>query len=169
VKAVRFTKAEVEVIRWALADWRKLDNCAKAAASALVKLDKAEEATPAGVNAGPLQAALEATSRGKVVPLAGPGGWARASKQAAAVGATVEDAKLVGAWMARQGWLHGPQTLLDVLNKWPQWLAKARATQPPPSAPPGIGDGVARQEDAKSSEGTVRPGGGAPGRLRPGF
>lgn len=166
MKAVRFTKAEVELMRGAL-DWlaQGQDRASKTAQTIVKKLDAAE-AAPAGVNPAPIEQALMAAARGKVVPLAG--GWPRVSKLAQVNGATPEDATAIGEWMARQGWLRGPQTLLDVLNKWPQWLAKAKATAPPPSAPSGFGDG-AGEKDAQSQGSTAQPGGGAPGRLRPGF
>ena len=166
MKAIRLTKAEVAWIRSALAlavDFTAQQS--KTKDSILNKLDAAEQA-PAGVNPGPIEQALIAGSRGKVVPLAG--GFPRASKIATSVGATPEDARAIGEWMARQGWLRGPQTMLDVLNKWPQWLAKARATEPPPSAPPGFGDGAA-EKGADTRPSTAEPGQGAPGRLRPGF
>lgn len=167
MKAVRFTKAEVTLIRHAL-DWlaQGQDKASREAKSIVAKLEAAEAPAAKGVNPGPIQEALVASSRGKVVEVTG--GWPRASRQATEVGATVDDAKLIGAWMARTGWLTGPKTLFDVLNQWPNWLAKAKATAPPPSAPQGFGDsGV--EKDASTRPSATEPGKGASGRLRPGF
>lgn len=154
MKAVRFTKAEVQAIRDALSHWEGLLTTStkeeQAARQVLAKLDAAHESAVTGVAPAPIEQALIATSRGKVVPV--DGGWARASKQATAVKATVEDARLIGAWMARTGWLTGPKTLFDVLNQWPNWLAKAKATAPPPSAPSGFGDAVAEKDAVQGQE-----------------
>ena len=119
------------------------------------KLLASEEAT-AGVDIGPIEAALVAAARGKVVAL--EAGHGRASVQAKAVGATPETATVVGAWMARQGWLQGPQTVIDVLNKWYQWLPKARATEQPPALKPGLG------ADADNGRGPATAGQANPGR-----
>jgi hypothetical protein len=140
MRGVRFTKGELAWLRTWLPVNRQadLDNAdhkaVKAADSVMAKLEKAQE--PAGVDVAPIEAALVKAAMGKVVEL--EGGHARASIQAKNVGATPELAKLVGEWMARTHWLHGPMTLIDVLNKWHQWLPKARATEPPPSLQPGL-------------------------------
>lgn len=166
-RGIRLTKQERDVLRILLDPATEgsdpgLDRKQKAARdSILAKLDASEEA-PKGVSVEPIEDALIASARGKVVAL--EAGHARASVQAKAVGATPEDAKLVGAWMARQGWLSGPQTLIDVLNKWYQWLPKARATEPPPALQPGLGT------DAKAERGPGTPGEAhPPGRPAPGF
>ena len=42
------------------------------------------------------------------------------------LGATVEDARVLGAWIDRQAWL-SPVMLDTVLIKWDNWLTRARA------------------------------------------
>lgn len=156
MKALRLTKAEHSLI-WSFVQ----DHPGKTAAGLRAKLEKAERQDTVNVAVKPIEDALVAAARGKVVPLVS--GHARASVQATRAGATVEDAKVVGEWMARQGWLRGPQTLLDVLNKWPQWLSKAKASAPPPSLQPGFGNA----DTGSSTEGeSSRPAGGRP---EPGF
>lgn len=127
----------------------------------LKKLAEMVAAAP-GVAAGPIEEALLSSSRGKVVQLAGGSAYARCSKQATSLGVTVDDARLVGSWLARQGWFQGPTTLLGVLNKWAEWLPRARATAPPPKASEGFGD-----ETGESTDGAQREGGGGSGRSRP--
>ena len=130
----------------------------KLAASILAKVEESEAAVR-GVDIGPIESALIAAARGKVVAL--EAGHARASVQAKAVGATPETAKVVGSWMARQGWLKGPQTVIDVMNKWYQWLQKARATEPPPAVAPGLGT------DADNGRGPAPAGQANPQRRPP--
>ncbi len=105
-------------------------------ASLSKKLREAATA-PAGVNVGPLEEALEKAAMGKVVRL--EGGHGTASRMAANVKATVADAEILGAWLARQGWMNEPMTLLAVLRKWNEWLPRARATEPPPALASGLG------------------------------
>jgi hypothetical protein len=145
MRGVRFTKAEVQYLKGLLSVEGAFP---KHRIAVLAKLDKANE--PAGVDVAPIEAALVKASVGKVVPL--EGGHARASVQARAMGVTPDLAALVGGWMARQPWLHGPATLLDVLNKWHQWLPKARATEPPPALQPGLKDGLAREPGREASD-----------------
>jgi hypothetical protein len=139
-RGIRLTKAERVWLKAHLHDpcndygWDAKD--ARLAGSITQKLDASEEA-PKGVAIEPIEEALIASARGKVVAL--EAGHARASVQAKAVGATPETARKVGEWMARQGWLQGPQTIIDVLNKWFQWLPKAKATEPPPALQAGLG------------------------------
>lgn len=156
-RGLRFTKPERDFLKSALGsavDWAAFGaKEAKAAASILAKVE-ASESAPTTVDAAPLEAALIAGARGKVIAL--EGGWPRARVQATAVKATVEDARMVGEWMARQGWLLGPMTLLDVLNKWHFWLPKARATQPPPRLEEGLGkqgvsEGVVPEKQGKAA------------------
>lgn len=166
-RGVRLTKAEREWLRRVLdnrgGDETHWDRRGSKLADGLLKKLEASEETPKGVDIVPIEEALVAAARGKVVAL--EAGHARASVQAKAVGATPETAKLVGAWMARQGWLQGPQTVLDVMNKWYQWLPKARATEPPPSLAPGLG-----KPDADTRQGTGSPSPAHPsGRSTPGF
>lgn len=159
-RGIRLTKAEREVLVAVLGEWADTTSLARQARAARSVVEKvmASEEAPKGVAIEPIEEALIAAARGKVVAL--EAGHARASVQAKAVKATPEDAKLVGAWMTRQGWLQGPQTVIDVLNKWYQWLPKARATQPPPALTPGLGD------DADNGRGTA-PAGQANPQRRP--
>lgn len=164
MRAVRFTKAEALALHDAGHHADSTGHGSKALSMALEKLVAAEAPAEKGVAAGPLEEALVRTSRGKVVELvSGPGAYGRASKMATALGATVADAEVLGAWLARQGWLREPTTLLGVLNKWAEWLPRARATAPPPAAPEGF-DGT-----GDTGQGAGRPGqrgggrGGAPG------
>lgn len=158
-RGLRFTKPERDFLKHAFGtavDWGAFGTKeAKLAASILTKV-VASESAPNTVDAAPLEVALIAGARGKVIAL--EGGWPRARVQATAVKATVEDARMVGEWMARQGWLTGPMTLLDVLNKWNMWVPKARTTQPPPALSPGLG---ADAPDARSpaAAGNAAPGG----------
>jgi hypothetical protein len=161
VKAVRFTKAELSCIRAALEFVADVQADARAASGVLAKLDAAEVVATPNAAVGPIEEALMAGARGKVIALDRTG-YGRASVQAGRLGVTPADARVVGEWIARQGWLHGPQTLLDVLNKWPAWVSKARATQPPPSAQPGFGDGV-QVTGATTGPGTNGPGQGSSG------
>ena len=143
MRGVRFTKAEVALLHNVLTD-AVLDtghmDAVRLAASILTKLQGASVQKAPSVQVAPIEEALVRTSRGRVVALAGGGGYARASVQATNVGATVAGAELVGAWLARQGWWkQGPTTILTVLTRWPEWLAKAMATEPPPSLKEGLG------------------------------
>jgi hypothetical protein len=156
MRAVRFTKLECEAVLAALADWTSNQDKAwqRAIDSARTKLEAAQAPEPSGVSVGPIEAALIRMARGKVVQLeSGPAGYGRASKMATACGATVEEAELVGAWLSRQRWMNEPTTILGVLNKWAEWLPRARATVPPPATAEGF-DGT----------GTAGPGAGGPGR-----
>jgi hypothetical protein len=161
MKGVRFTKAEANVIRDALdclVDGVVGDLKPKHPYHTIkAKLDAAENGE-SGVAVKPIEDALVKASRGKVLPL--EGGHAIASRRMTAMKVTVEEAELVGEWMSRQGWLSSAMTLLDVLNKWYQWLPKARATQPPPSLAPGLGANGTRQ-------GPDPAGKAAPGRRSP--
>ena len=153
MRGVRFTKAEVAALRFA-ADMVHRAPCdmPKGLDTAVAKLAAAEAPLEPRVNVGPIEEALVRTSRGRVIKLAGGGGYARASIQATSVGATVEGAELVGAWLARQGWWkQGPTTILTVLTRWPEWYAKAQATEPPPSLKEGLGAN-ARPGAATASE-----------------
>ena len=133
MRAVRFTKAEESLLRNTLAAIVVADELPKMAAVArgiVAKLDAASEPKQAGVNAGAFEAALIGASAGKVVPVE-RNAYSRVSRQATSVGATPELGAVVGHWMAAQRWLSGPFTVFTVLNKWPDWLARARATQAP--------------------------------------
>lgn len=152
-RGVRFTKAERAFIRAAFAR-----ETGRTALAILAKLDAADVAAP-GVDVGPIEEALMAAARGKV--LAMEGGFGRASVMAAAVNATPETAAMVGAWLARTAYFTQPMTLLDVLNKWHTWLPKARATQPPPALEPGLGpnatDGRSPAQAGQATQGRRRP------------
>ena len=163
-RGIRLTKAERDTLRKLLgAQYVDLSTygtrIVRDAASILAKVD-ASEAETKGVDIRPIEDALVAAARGKVVAL--EAGHGRASVQAKAVGATPETATVVGAWMARQGWLQGPQTVIDVLNKWYQWLPKARATEPPAHLPQGLGP--AGKPDANNGRGPAPAGQANPGR-----
>ncbi len=159
MRAVRFTKAEVARIVQALCV-SKTEEDERLRTSIVRKLDEATAEAPKGVSVGPIEKALVRTARGKVVELvSGPSGYGRASKLATSVGATVEDAEVVGAWLARQGWLRDPTTVLGVLNKWAEWLPRARATAPPPPSREGYGTG-------ETGQGPSGPSGGGSGRGR---
>lgn len=159
MKGVRFTKAELALLNDLLSMSEDDPKALKLKASIVAKLAAAVDA-PKGVQVQPVEDALVAASHGKVIKL--EGGHAIASRRCTDNRVTPEDAALVGAWMARQGWLTGPMTLLDVLNKWPSWLPKARVTAPPPLVAPGL-NGVVTQ-------GTPGQGrGGADRRPPPGF
>ena len=137
MRGVRFTKIEVLALRFA-ADMVHRAPCdmPKGLDTALAKLDAASAPLQPRADVGPIEEALVRTSRGRVVALAGGGGYARASVQATNVGATVAGAELVGAWLARQGWWkQGPTTILTVLTRWPEWLAKAQAGADPTLVP----------------------------------
>jgi hypothetical protein len=160
-RGIRLTKAERAWLSDALGNVAWGGKGEKLSKAILDKVAASEE-SPKGVDIVPIEEALVAAARGKVIAL--EGGHARASVQAKAVAATPETATMVGAWMARQGWLTGPMTVLDVLNKWYMWLPKARATEPPPALSPGLG-----------ADADTRPGPGTPGkpptggRSTPGF
>lgn len=83
-----------------------------------------------GADAAGLERALVAASDGRVVPtpVPGRGFWARLSRRYGDMGATVEQAELVGRWLATQHWASGKQYTLDSLAKWwPTFLARAQA------------------------------------------
>lgn len=162
MRGVRFTKAEAELIRSAMGPawdfWGPAmgERAFKLSQSVVAKLDAADAPLESDHDAPKaLQDALSSAARGKVVPL--EGGWAMAAGMAKNAKATVEQARLIGEWMARQGWLTQPQTLLDVLRKWHQWLPKARSTQPPPSLQAGLGTNG-------TGQGTAPAGKAAPAR-----
>lgn len=162
MRGVRFTKAEVYLIREAMeraADTTgmitgKAKSLAGTARSVLQKLAAATEPKAPGVAAQPFEAALIAAARGKVVSI-DPKAYGRVSNMATAVGATVEGATLVGAWMATQKWLTGPLTVFTVLNKWPDWAARAKATAPPDGVDEGfaadVGQNPAQKRPATSA------------------
>lgn len=133
MRAVRFTKAEWSWLWQLVGDTRVSNNTAeRIRVSVLDKLEALAQPKESGVDAGALERALEESARGKIVATnTGSGHYARLSRQATALGATPEAAREVGAWIAAQGWLQGPLTIFTVLNKWPDWLARARATAPP--------------------------------------
>lgn len=149
MRGVRFTKAELELLNGLLVmvTPQATPGMWKARNSIMAKLAAAVEA-PKGVQVQPVEDALVAASHGKVIKL--EGGHAMASRRCTDAKVTPEDAKLVGEWMARQPWLTGPMTLLDVLNKWYQWLPKARATQPPPALQAGLGTNGTGQGPAQA-------------------
>lgn len=76
-----------------------------------------------------IEQALVESSAGIVLPaVGGPSYWAMQSARYGDLGATVDDAWLVGRWLATQGWAQGRQYTVDTLVKWwPNFLAKAKA------------------------------------------
>lgn len=129
--------------------------------SILKKLEAASSVQAPGVAAGPLQDALVSAARGKIVPVE-PNSFPRVSRMATAVGASVQAATVIGAWIAAQSWLHGPLTIFTVLNKWADWSARAKAT----AAPEGIDAGIAA--DVRPGAQAKRPASTA-GRRAPGI
>ena len=130
------------------------------------KLEAARAAAPKCVNIGPMEDVLITYSRGRVVPM-GPGGHARASRRATDLGVTPDELKVVGVWLARQHWLSEPITIIMVLNKWAEWLPRARATAPPG----GTREGLGGREAAPDLGSGPKTGGVAPptGRPAPGL
>lgn len=165
MRGVRFTKAERELLEQCLDvtthDWSCFGTKANGLVAGILAKVRAAVEAPAGVSVKPIEDKLIKASRGKVIPL--EGGHAVASRRLTAMKVTEEQAELVGAYMARQGWLTSPMTLLDVLNKWYQWLPKARATEPPPNLPAGLGPAGAPSERGPS-EGPAAPSKAAAGR-----
>ncbi len=165
MRSVRFTLVEVSLIGRALALCSTVESFDQSVSDRIVtKLLAATAASP-GVAIAPIEEAMIKSARGKIIPLIG--GHAKASVRAAQVHATPEDAALIGEWVARQGWLHGPQTVFDVFNKWDQWLAKAAATHPPPLAREGFESGAGVTNEAGRS--IDRTSSRTPGRRPPGF
>ena len=105
-------------------------------ASLYVKLTavNSKRAAP-GANVSDIEGVLVQHAGGRVVrvPLV-PSQYAALSRQLGEHGATPEDAKLLGAWLARQKWLKGSLTLLSIVKKWADWLARARAEEVKPGA-----------------------------------
>lgn len=166
MKAIRLTDSEASaVLAWAdgeLGHTQCHDVPAKVARSIVKKVLAAREPST-NVAVAPIENALLAAARGKVVALVE--GHGQASVRAGKLGVTPEKAQSVGEYLARTRWLTGPFTLLDILNKWPQYLSKAAGTAPPPSVPAGLGG--AREERA---EGPARQGPGYQERRpAPGF
>lgn len=168
MRGVRFTKAEDALLVALLGEITERalmapDNRAKTATAVLAKLAAAREPAPAGVSAGELERALVRTSRGKVIALVKPN-WAMLSRRATQQNCTVREAEEIGGWLARQGWMHGAQTLDGLLFKWPSYLARARHEAPPTGVPEGL--------DGKKNVGRDPQGGRSPGAGRrppPGF
>jgi hypothetical protein len=164
MRPLRLTEAEVEVLLDGLNALSMGFDLPKKHPihSIRAKVLKAREPS-ANVAIGPIEQALETASRGKVVRLVT--GHGQASVRAGKLGVTVEQAELVGRYIASQGWMRGPFTVLDLLNKWPQHLSKATATQPPPSVPAGLGGGSAEAQPGPARQGQ----GSEAGRPTPGF
>ena len=145
MRGVRYTKAEAGWLRDVVTRWLSVDHGQRSVADTrlgeriLEKLTAAETAE-GGLNVAPLESALVGAARGKVVATT-PGGYARASRQARAVGATVDAMGEVGRWLAAQKWLTDPVTILTVLNKWPEWYPRAKASAAPKGIPEGLGGG----------------------------
>ena len=75
-----------------------------------------------------IEKALVELSRGKVVRAQGGHSyWITQSRRYGDMGATVEDAKVVGAWLGKQAWLRQIYTVDSLAFKWPNYLARAKA------------------------------------------
>jgi hypothetical protein len=76
-----------------------------------------------------IQDALVFWSEGKVVPIKGAAGlWAQQSNRYAAMGATPDDAFLVGCYLKTQPWCEPARyTIVNLAPQWPNFLAKAKA------------------------------------------
>lgn len=103
---------------------------AKALRSLLTKLTAPKEESH-GVAAGAVERALVTSAKGKVVPIQTSDHvfWIRLTAACARVGATIEDAAIIGEWMSHWG-SNFKMTIDQVVNKWPSYLAKAKASQP---------------------------------------
>src|SRR5262245_31454689 len=82
-----------------------------------------------GADAAGIEHALVTQSKGRVIAAAGGRAfWIVQSRVYGDLKATVEDAELVGRWIANQTWLAGRQYTIDTLARvWPNYLARARA------------------------------------------
>lgn len=77
-----------------------------------------------------IQKVLVDTSSGKVAavpPGTAPAYWAVVGRRLAQAGATVEQAAVIGPWLARQGWMTGTMTVDQVARGWPSYAARAAA------------------------------------------
>lgn len=166
MKAIRLTEAEAAVVEDALNSLAAGFDLPKKHPIHRIRAKLVNARAPSdNANVGPIEQALIAGARGKVIALGDGGGYGQCSVRAGKLGVTPEDARLVGEYFARTKWLTGPFTLLDILNKWPSHLAKARATQPPPSVPAGLGAGSAKAQTGSAGAGQ----GSTDQRPAPGF
>lgn len=136
MRSVRFTKREAEALLREVSQLDTMDDNMDVdddVKSAVTKIRAAMEPVPAGLNVRPIEAALIAHSRGRVVPLLGAPGhrWARLSKEGTELGVDVPKAEVLGAWLARQGWMTSTLTIADVFRRWPEWYSKAEAERAP--------------------------------------
>lgn len=79
-----------------------------------------------------VQEALVEASGGKVIAVEGAfrdAFWVIVRQRLGAYKATVEEAKTIGAWLAKQRWLSGSLTIDQVARGWPSYLARATADQ----------------------------------------
>lgn len=161
MRGVRFTKNELETLQMiigvAIEDEHEEgypnNRTLKDLTSARSKLSKASEPVEVGCDAAALERALISRSMGKVVETT-RGGYPRASRQATQCGATVDQMIIMGEWLARQKWRTEPTTIIEVLNKWPEWFPKAKATANPLGTREGLsGKSKARMPDSKRPEG----------------
>lgn len=165
-RPVRFTAKEVQALIAAI-DWvtPSLSSGVGVYYDIRHKLEASVAPAPKGPAAGALEEALVGAAGAKVARLAGPSGYARASRRAAQLGATPEQVAEVGRWVARW-WSRGPLTLLDVFAHWDTWLPKALAEQGPKGIPEGLNGG----RTADLGQGAPAPGGARPaGRRAPGL
>lgn len=151
--SVKFVKAELGAIKAAIEFAAEAQDAKgkKLCASILAKIAAADD-KPKGVSAGIMELLLVQTSRGKVVKMVTGSGYARASLVLTRLGATEQDMRDLGTWMASQGWLKGSLTINTVLAKWDEWLPRARSQ----AAPKGVSEGF---DGAKTTDvGQVPPG-----------
>jgi hypothetical protein len=78
---------------------------------------------------GKIESALVEHSDGKVIRVTkgGMAFWIIQAKRYGDMGATVEDAVVVGKWLAAQHWLKATYTVDSLVRQWPNYLARAKA------------------------------------------
>jgi hypothetical protein len=93
------------------------------------KHTKARAVAKRGSDIAAIQDALVFWSEGKVVPATGGGPfWAQWSKRYADLGATADDALLVGCYLKTQSWCEPARyTIANLAPQWPNYLARAKA------------------------------------------
>ena len=93
-----------------------------------------------------IQAALVENAKGKILPLetATQQDWIILQNRFGQYKATVEEARMVGAWLARQHWYTSSTTIDQVIKYWGSWLTRAKAD--PNGAAKETHDGWKRSE-----------------------
>lgn len=82
---------------------------------------------------------LEHCSKAFPMTSADSGWWARTSALATKKGATAEGVARIARWVDTQSWL-SQVTLVDLLRKWEEWLAKASSEPSRATAPASEGN-----------------------------